>query len=156
VFSWWPAAAWRLPFFALLWWALAEGDLSRWQVGLAAAGLATYASLALLPPPTWRLRWGALPGFLGFFFVQAFFGGVDVSRRALHPRLPIKPNFLCYQLELRPLAARLLMAWVVSLLPGTLSVELEDHQLEVHVLDQSLPNEWLLARLEERIAALFV
>jgi multisubunit Na+/H+ antiporter MnhE subunit len=43
----------------------------------------------------------------------------------------------------------------VSLLPGTVSVELGDDELELHVLDTHMPTERVLAALEERIGALF-
>lgn len=151
----WLAAARRALLFALVWWALAEGSLDRWPFALTMVGLATYVSLALLPPPRWRLRWQALPSFVLFFFHQALLGGIDVAWRALHPQLPIKPGFLRYPLQLKPHAARLLMAWTVSLLPGTLSVELETDCLEIHSLNTDLPDE-ALAALEAKIAALFV
>jgi multicomponent Na+:H+ antiporter subunit E len=118
-------------------------------------GLATYVSLALLPPPRWRFRWQALPSFALFFFHQALLGGIDVAWRALHPQLPIKPGFLRHPLHLEPLAARLLMAWTVSLLPGTLSVELETDCLEIHSLNTDLPDQ-ALAALEAKIGALFL
>ena len=151
----WLAAARRALLFLLVWWALAEGSLDRWPFALAMVGLATYVSLALLPPRRWRFRWQALPSFVLFFFHQALLGGIDVAWRALHPQLPIKPGFLRHPLQLKPLAARLLMAWTVSLLPGTLSVELETDCLEIHSLNTDLPDQ-ALAALEAKIGALFL
>lgn len=153
--TWWLAGLRRGLLFALLWWALTEGDLYGWPFGLAMVALATYASLILLPPPRWRLRWQALPAFVLFFLHHAVLGGVDVARRAFDPRLPINPAFLRRPLGLKPLAARLIMTWTVSLLPGTVSVELGDDELELHVLDTHMPTERVLAALEERIGALF-
>lgn len=151
----WLAAARRALLFLLTWWALAEGSLDRWPFALAMAGLATYVSIALLPPPRWRFRWQALPSFALYFLHQALLGGIDVSWRALHPQLPIKPGFSRHPLQLEPLAARLLMAWTVSLLPGTLSVELETDCLEIHSLNTDQPDQ-ALAELEAKVGTLFL
>ena len=151
----WSTAVRRALIFMLVWWALAEGSLDRWPFALAMVALATFLSLALLPPPPWRLRWQALPAFVLFFFHQALLGGFDVAWRALHPQLPIKPGFSHHPLQPKPLAARLLLAWTVSLLPGTLSVEIEPDSLEVHSLNTDLSDQALIA-LETKIDALFV
>lgn len=145
----------RILILLVLWWALAEGDTHGWPFALGSALAATLLSLALLPPPPWRLRWLAIPGFLAFFLRAMFIGGVDVARRALQPSMPVLPGFLTYRLRLASDAARLLMTWTVGLLPGTVSVELQQSALEVHVLDTRMPVEATLTRLEERIAALF-
>jgi multicomponent Na+:H+ antiporter subunit E len=47
------------------------------------------------------------------------------------------------------------MANTVSLLPGTLSAELDEHCLRVHVLDQTGAFALELSVLEERVADLF-
>lgn len=124
-------------------------------MALAITLAATLLSLALLPPPPWRLRWRAVPGFLGFFLREMFLGGVDVARRALQPSMPLSPGYLTYRPRLESDAARLFMTWTVGLLPGTASVQLQRRSLEVHVLDTRLPVEETLTMLEQRIDALF-
>jgi multicomponent Na+:H+ antiporter subunit E len=148
------AAAGRGLAFAGLWWVLAEGNLYGWAFGLLLAAAATAASLSLVPPSSWRHRWGRLPRFLIFFARQAFLGGLDVALRALHPRMPLRPGFIGYRPTLPAGLPRLYLAWAVSLLPGTVSVRLTDDRLEIHVLDQALPIHDSLAALEARIAAL--
>ena len=61
-----------------------------------------------------------------------------------------------YSVGLPDGAPRLFMANVVSLLPGTLSVELSGDCLKVHVLDATAPVFDELRRLESRVADLFV
>jgi multicomponent Na+:H+ antiporter subunit E len=48
-----------------------------------------------------------------------------------------------------------MMADTVTLLPGTLSANLEDHVLVVHVLNAGAPNREVLEDLEQRVADLF-
>lgn len=50
---------------------------------------------------------------------------------------------------------RVFMANTVSLLPGTLSVELDEEHLRVHVLDQTGAFASELAMIEVRVARLF-
>jgi multicomponent Na+:H+ antiporter subunit E len=81
-------------------------------------------------------------------------GGVDVARRALHPDLPIDPGFIETPLRVKSDMARFAVATTMSLLPGTVSVEMRESTLRLHVLDRSLPVVKALADLERRVAAL--
>ncbi len=124
----------RAVLFALMWWILTDGAIASWWVGAPVVLFATLVSVVLLPPITW-----SLPGvvrFVPFFLWRSLYGGVDVARRAMHPRLPISPGLFCYQWRLPPGLPRVFMANTVSLLPGTLSVELGADGLQVHVLDE--------------------
>jgi multicomponent Na+:H+ antiporter subunit E len=94
--------------------------------------------------------------FLPFFLWQSLRGGIDVARRALHPRLPLAPLLLDYPLRLPDGPACTFLANTVSLLPGTLSADLENGCLTVHVLDGSQPDVSAeLQSLEALIADLF-
>jgi multicomponent Na+:H+ antiporter subunit E len=116
------------------WWALTEGRPGSLVVGLpsvlAAAALATW----LVPWPERLVR--PLPALrlAGWFAWQSVRGGLDVARRALSPSLPIDPQLVTLSTRLPPGAARVLLADATSLLPGTLSVDLEDDRVLVHAL----------------------
>jgi multicomponent Na+:H+ antiporter subunit E len=122
---------------ALMW--LALNGTERWLVGtlvaLAGAGLAAW--LAVNRPRPLTLR--QIVPFLGFFLVGSLRGGIDVAWRALHPRLPIEPQFRRFALDLPQGQPRTFMVSILSLMPGTLSVELEDDgaTLVVHALTAS-------------------
>lgn len=152
---WARAIAGRAVLFAGAWLALTRGDTSAWPLAALAVIAAVAASMAVMPPAGTPVRWRRTPGFLAFFLWQALLGGVDVARRALDPRLPIRPGFLRHASGLPHGAARLLLAWTVSLLPGTVSVELTPDGLEVHALDVGSGADERLAELEARIAVLF-
>ena len=148
----WTAVTGRLLLFAVLWGILTGGRTDALPVGALAVPLTTLASIRLLPPSPWSLR-GWLR-FLPYFLVESLRGGVDVAARAFHPRLPLAPALLDYPLRLPPGPARVVMADAVSLLPGTLSAELDGAVLRVHVLDHRRRPREQLAALEARIAAL--
>ena len=73
----------------------------------------------------------------------------------MHPRLPISPGLVDYRFRLPPGLSRVFMANTVSLLPGTLSVELEEEILRIHVLDETGAIDEELNVLENRLADIF-
>ncbi|HBH35691.1 MAG TPA: cation transporter [Gammaproteobacteria bacterium] len=143
----------RTLLFALLWWILTQGAINSWLVGAPVVVLAVLASGALLPPISWSLP--GIARFIPFFLWRSLYGGVDVARRALNPRLPISPLLFDYRWRLPPGLPRVFMANTVSLLPGTLSAELDKEHLRVHVLDQSGDFISELSVVEARVAKLF-
>ncbi len=144
----------RAAFLAGVWWILAEGAPS-WAFGMLVILFALGASLLIAPPHGHHIRLVGLVRFAVFFLRESLRGGVDVALRALHPRLPLAPALLAYDLRLAPGPARIFMVNVVSLLPGTLSADLSESGLSVHVLDRNLPVQHQLQALEQRVAMLF-
>lgn len=142
----------RFGFLALCWWALTEGS-SAWAFGVPIILLALVSSFLINPSGHQFLR--GLPRFLGFFLLHSLRGGIDVARRALHPRMPLAPEVVDYPLRLQDQAARVLLVNTINLLPGTVVAELEAHRLRVHVLDHRLPVFESLRMVEERVADLF-
>ncbi len=115
--------------------------------------LAVIASNALIPPT--RLAWSGLLRFIPFFFTRSLMGGTDVAWRAFHPDLPIDPDLIAYPLRLPPGLPQVFMANTVSLLPGTLSAELGQSVLQVHVLDRRRDFVAELEAVEENVARVF-
>lgn len=151
------AALVRAVLFTVLWFAFTEGDLSGVFLAIAAIASATTVSLWVSPPEAGRerIRLAALPRFILYFLRRSVAGGMDVARRALHPRLPIAPTIVSYSLSGTGPRATLFFAHVVSLLPGTLSCRLEPELLQVHVLDGRAPVTAELARLQAEVERLY-
>jgi multicomponent Na+:H+ antiporter subunit E len=146
------ALLWRAALFALLWWAFTDGRPGSWLVGGVSVALATAFSLRLLPPVmTYVSRIGLLR-FLLFFFTQSLHGGIQVAWYALRPRLALRPGFHEIALRLPDGIGRVLLANALSLLPGTLSVELEGDRLCLHILDEQMPTETEVRTAEIHLA----
>jgi len=143
----------RAVLFALMWWMLTDGATDSWLVGAPVILFATMVSLLLLPPLLWSLT--GTVRFVPFFLWRSLYGGVDVAKRALHPRLPISPGLFNHPWRLPPGLPRVFMANTVSLLPGTLSLELGAHCLRVHVLDDRKDFLSELEKVEQKVAAMF-
>lgn len=108
--------------------------------GLFAAAAATGTSLRLLPPSSGRWQYAALTRLTLRFMQQSIIGGLDVARRALDPRLPLRPGFVAYPVRLPPGPARYTFSALTSALPGTLPTGSNAHGVLIyHCLDIDQP-----------------
>lgn len=145
----------RLVLFAAGWLILTEGDVRDLWIGGAVVLLGVAASCRVLAPGSLaQLRWVGLLRFTGYFLVESLRGGIDVAWRALHPAMPLSPGWTEVTLVLPGEGSRVLLAWTVSLLPGTASVRLDGHRLVVHVLCDAGSADPALRRLEKMIEGL--
>lgn len=138
------------------WWILAEGDPSSWALGVPTVALAVWASrqygdTSAAP----MLRYQAIPGFAWFFASRSLLAGVDVARRTLAPSLPIAPHLQSLRTTLPSGLPRVLLVAVLSLMPGSLGVSLDDDEIVLHVLDARTDVLADVRRTEARIARLF-
>ncbi len=141
---------------AFAWWTLSEGRDDAWAFGTVAVLLAVAASLWLLPLRARpRVRLAAGIAFAGYFLVQSLRAGLQVAWLALAPHARLAPGSIELTLALPPGPARYLLAGTLSLLPGTLSVRLDEARLVVHALTGLAQVEAEVRALETRIAALF-
>ena len=145
----------RAVIFTLTWFVLTGGALDAWTVGLPTVAVALYVDHRLLSSKGHRLSLIGLMLFVFSFLKFSVIGGIDVIRRAYHPRMPLSPAFIDYPLKLRSPSARLLFMSTVSLLPGTLSAELGENSLTIHVLDDRRPVDRELEMIETRVGAVF-
>lgn len=91
-------------------------------VGSMAAAAAAWLSVRLMPPGAVRFNVAGLARLAVHFVRQSVVAGVDVARRAFHPRLPLQPGFMEHQLRLPAGPGRDAFTALTSLLPGTLPV----------------------------------
>ncbi len=151
------AGAWcfvfRLALFGVIWWGLAGGSLQDWPLALFFILAAAASSMFLVPGQ--KLRLAGIPGFIPFFLHLSLMGGLDVTSRAFRPSMPLETGIIMHRVRLEHPTARVLFVWVVSLLPGTASVQLTDQRLRIHVLDSDQPHHKRLQDLEKKIQALF-
>jgi multicomponent Na+:H+ antiporter subunit E len=146
---------------ALLWIVLTGGTVGSWLVGVVAIALGSWVFVVLNPPafnaegPRYGFRWSALPPFLAHFLGRSAAAGVDVARRTLARRLDLAPEIITLPTVLPAGAPRLLLAATLSLVPGSLSVELEGDSIVLHVLDRHRDTALAVRGTEQHIARLF-
>jgi multicomponent Na+:H+ antiporter subunit E len=105
--------------------------------GALTAAAAVAVSLALLPPGPRSARVVVVLGLIPRFLADSLLGGIDVARRAFHPRVPVRPGWITYPLRLPSGAGRVSLGNFLSLMPGTLAAGEYRDGLCVHCLDVS-------------------
>lgn len=143
----------RILLFSLLWWSMAEGDLRVWWLGAIAVVASVWASRRLLPPFDGQVRLPALLRLLAFFIGHSVMAGVQVSLMALRGRRSLQPALVTIDTRLKAGLPRLMLANLISLMPGSVCVGMDGEQMTLHVLDQRLPVNATVAAIESRIAA---
>lgn len=155
----------RLVGAAALWWVLTDGSADAWSYAVVILPVATAVSLACLRPRRWRgsvLRraWAALQ-LAGWFGYQSWRGGWDVAHRALRTPVRTDPVDLVVPMSLQSRRARVTLAAIASLTPGSLSIDLLPasapgeagaHELHVHVLHHELDVARMIRQLERAVA----
>ena len=163
-----PRAVWRrfvtaLVALSLIWGGLTGFRLDTLYFGAPAVLLGAGLVFVIPPAPGWRLSPRGAIVFAMWFAVQSFRGAVDVSVRAFSPEMPLRPGFRRYRPALPAGAPRVMFLNTITLLPGTLSAEVEDESegqtgtgaVIVHMLDTRADLQADMRALEARIAALF-
>lgn len=117
-----------------LWWVLAAADPASLAFGVAAAVAAALCSLRLSPAGRAGFKpWRIVP-LLGRFFFHGLRGGLDVSWRAFHPRLPVEPIWMKVRLASDHATANALLGGMMSVLPGSLAAGPADGTMDLHIL----------------------
>lgn len=148
-------AALRIASFIIAWWAFTEGNWKEWGLAIVVIIAAALASFHILPLRSWRWSLTGLFLFVPYFLYQSFLGSLDVSWRALHPKMPLNPGFEKFTTRLPGDLPRVFLAWTISLLPGTASVSMDGDELIVHVLNDDERFAPAMKELEDRIARIF-
>ena len=129
-------ALWRGTEFFLLWIVLMQSpkpaDLA---MGVFVSIAATWVSLRLMAPAAGCLHLSKLLALLPHFLAESVRAGIDVARRALAPRLPLRPGFVTCPLGFPPGLARNTFATITSLLPGSVPADEAEGVLIYHCLD---------------------
>lgn len=130
----------RATAFFLLWMVLMQsGKTADLAIGLLTSIGATWVSLRLVAPRTGCLLFGQLLALLPHFLWESVLAGIDVARRALDPKLPLRPGFVTCPLGFPPGYARNTFATITSLLPGSVPADETEAELIYHCLDTAAP-----------------
>ncbi len=73
--------------------------------------------------------------YIPYMIVAIVKANLDVARRVVDPRLPIRPGIVKIRTRLRNPMARMVLANSITLTPGTLTVDIRDDELFIHWVD---------------------
>lgn len=144
---------------ALVWTFLAEDPApADFLVGLlAAAFVLRFLAAPVIPLARWRLRkTPTLLYLIAYFLWELLKSNYAVALLVLRPRLALRPGILAYPLRVHRPGQITALANMISLTPGTLSVEVDAdaRTLYIHCIDATDPEAALAAprRFEALIA----
>lgn len=146
----------RFAIFAAGWLVLVGGQqLSDFGFVVLFLTATTVISMYTVPPGQWVISPLGVVRFFPYFLLTALRGGWDVARRVFFRTIPIDPDFITIEHDRNP-QKTLVLAWVISLLPGTASTVITEESILVHVLDKKLPVTEEILELQNRINEMFV
>lgn len=154
-----------LSLFALLmgFWLLLSARLDAHLVvtGALAALLVTLASAPLLertigPAATHpRVRLATAVPFAAWLLGRMLVSAVQLARIVLDPRLPPEPGIVRFDTQLTSPAARTVLSTAITLVPGTMTLEVEGDVLTIHSFTPDAVEDIASAALQDRIARIF-
>jgi multicomponent Na+:H+ antiporter subunit E len=146
-----PAVLARAAVFLALWLILAGVQAADLPAAAVAVVAAVWASIRLLPPGVLRLYPAGIVRLACRFPLESLVAGCDVARRALRPRLSLRPGFVTCPSRQPPGPAREAFLMFASLLPGTVPCDAsDDRELLAHCVDVTQPIAAQMARDEAR------
>jgi multicomponent Na+:H+ antiporter subunit E len=130
----------RAGVFLTLWLILAGVKTADLPAAAAAVAAAVWASLRLMPPGLLCLSPVGIAHLASRFPQETLVAGIDVAKRALAPRLTLRPGLItCPSLQ-PPGPAREAFLMLASLLPGTIPCDTTgDRDVLVHGVDVTRP-----------------
>lgn len=156
-------------FWLMLVWPVSPFDGSL-LIGDIAVGVLVSVFVALVMHEMIRVKFIRLLNPVSWFwliiylFVLSYYvikGGLDVSYRVLHPRMPIRPGIVKIKSVLKTDTGKSVLANCITLTPGTLTIDVTDdgifyiHWLNVLSLDEDEAANLVLRRFEWFIQRIF-
>lgn len=156
-------------FWIMLIWPVTSAD-GRLLTGDITVGVIVAAFVALIMHNIIRVKFIRLVNPVSWFwafvymFVLSYYvikGGVDVSYRVLHPRMPIRPGIVRIRSVLETDTGRTVLANCITLTPGTLTIDVTAegvfyiHWLNVLSLEEEEAAKQVLRRFEWFIQRIF-
>lgn len=142
-------------------WLMLQGSLDPW-VGLFGLYVASLVLILSKPlalsrangrPPRFELRLWAFTVLVGVFLWELMVSSLQVVREVFRPRIRVEPAILRYPLQVESDLQILMLSSLISLTPGTLSLEVSpDRQiLYIHVLSVDGDGTELVRSIHQRL-----
>lgn len=101
------------------------------------------------------LRFEFLPGFVGWLITEVVAGSLHVAYVVLHPRMPVAPSILRFRAHLPTMSARVLLGNIITLTPGTVTLDISGDEFTVHTLTPRSSENIIDGTMPRRVAQLY-
>jgi multicomponent Na+:H+ antiporter subunit E len=95
-------------------------------------------------------------GFAVWMAGRILVASVQLARIVLSRTMPLDPCSVRFRTELRSPLARTTLTNAISLVPGTLTVDIDGHDIVVHALSPLQVDDLVSGRLQNKVAAMFL
>lgn len=95
-------------------------------------------------------------GFAVWMAGRILVASVQLARIVLSRTMPLDPCSVRFQTELRSPLARTTLTNAISLVPGTLTVDIDGNDIVVHALSPLQVEDLVTGRLQNKVAAMFL
>lgn len=92
--------------------------------------------------------------YIGWLSWQIIRANLDVARRIIDPRLPIRPGLVEIEASQRSELARVIHANSITLTPGTVTVDLDGNRLTVHTLSSEAADALMTGEMDRHVSRL--
>lgn len=138
-----------LAILLVMFWVVLSGKFDAFHLGIGAASAVSIAfstqHLLLRNPaivsdnrhPITAIAWGRLLLYAPWLAGQIVLSSLQVARIVLHPKMPIHPQVVQFEMPLPHELARLTLANSITLTPGTVTLDVEGDTFTIHALTTS-------------------
>jgi multicomponent Na+:H+ antiporter subunit E len=92
--------------------------------------------------------------YLPWLIKEVTLANIDVTKRVLHPKLPISPRMIRVKSSQQGDLGRVVYANSITLTPGTVSVDMRGNQIVVHALTAEAADEDKAGDMDRRVTRL--
>jgi len=103
---------------------------------LVVASISSRMKLIILDQPILQLYFIRFIPYGFWLIFQIIKSNIDVCKRILNPKLPISPRLVTVRSSQLSNFAKVVYANSITLTPGTISIDLDDSNIEVHSLSK--------------------
>jgi multicomponent Na+:H+ antiporter subunit E len=144
-------------------WLLLSGRLDPLFVGMGvvSALAITVASTPLLERTIGaagthpRVKVHKLVPYVLWLLGRMLVSAVQIAWIVINPRVPPEPGIVRLRTDLKSPAARAMLSNSLTLVPGTMTLEMDEHELTVHSFTPDAVDDLASAAMQSRIAAIF-
>lgn len=116
-------------------WSVLSGKFDVLHFGVGVVAAIVIVLIARPPVDATRARIGQLLLFLPWLVGQILISNLRIVRLVLSPSMPISPRLICRRPGVTGGRALTLLGAGITLTPGTLTIDVSEHEVQVHALD---------------------
>ena len=118
---------------------------------LIVAFISSRMNLIIFDQPILQLYFIKFIPYGFWLIIQILRSNIDVCRRILNPKLPINPQLVKVKSTQTSNLAKVIYANSITLTPGTISIDLDGSEIEVHSLSEKGVDELKIGTMDKKI-----